>query len=270
MNSKVSVIMGIYNCADTLAQAIDSIIGQTYTNWELIMCDDASKDETYQIALQYKNKYQEKITVIRNEKNLGLNETLNRCLLLVQGDYVARMDGDDISLPERFDKEVRFLDTHPEYAIVSTPMFFFDENGVWGKSCAIEIPTIRDFVFHAPFHSHAPCMIRREAYEMVDGYTVDKKLLRYEDCNLWYKLYTAGYRGYNLQDPLYMMRDGRDAYTRRTFSSRMRAVYVQWVGFRMIKMPFCYYPYLVIEFIKNFVLAILPERMYRTIHRGKK
>ena len=260
--------MGIYNCAETLDEAIQSILAQTFLDWNLIMCDDGSEDSTYKIAENYVKEYPGKFVLIRNAKNEGLNKTLNKCLALANGEYVARMDGDDISLPQRLEEEVRFLDSHPEFAIVSTPMIFFDENGIWkyGKDTITE-PQIRDFVFHPPFHCHASCMIRREAYLKVGGYTEDKRFLRYEDCNLWYKLYTAGYRGYNLADPLYMMRDDRNAYKRRTIESRMRAVYVQWTGFRMIHMPIKYYPFLVVEFLKSLLVAIMPERLYQKLHR---
>ena len=269
-SKKISILMGIYNCADTLPEAVESILSQTYCNWELILCDDGSKDHTYDVAWLYAQKYPEKIRLIRNEQNQGLNYTLNRCLQYADGDYIARMDGDDISLPERFRKEVDFLDTHPEFAIVSTPMIYFDETGDWGEGTAIERPQIRDFVFHAPFHCHAPCMIRREAFLAVGGYTVDWRLLRFEDCNLWYKLYAAGYRGYNLQEPLYKMRDDYNAYKRRSFSSRMRAVYVQYTGFKMVRMPLRYYPYLATEFGKNVILALLPAPLYAYLRRKRK
>lgn len=267
---KVSIIMGIYNCADTLEDAVDSILAQSFNDWELIMCDDGSTDRTLEIAWQYAEKYPNQFIIIKNEENQGLNYTLNHCLNYVRGKYVARMDGDDLSLPERFEKEVAFLDSHPEYAIVSTPMIFFDDRGDWGCSKAIEVPKIKDFVNHAPFHCHAPCMIRKEAYLAVDGYTVDKRLLRFEDCNLWYKLYAAGYRGYNLQEPLYKMRDDRNAYQRRTPSARMRGVYVQWVGFRMIKMPLKYYPYLLLEFLKDVAVVLMPEKIYTMLHKKRQ
>lgn len=267
LNYRISVIMGIYNCGETLQEALDSLFEQTYKSFELIMCDDGSSDNTFEIASEYMKRYPEQIKLLKNTINLGLNETLNKCLALATGEYIARMDGDDISLPNRFEKEVSFLDKHPEYAIVSTPMIMFDESGEWGRTSVIEIPQIKDFVFHAPFHSHAPSMIRREAFLNVGGYTVDKRLLRYEDCNLWYKLYSAGYRGYNLLEPLYMMRDDKNAYKRRTFTSRLRAVYVQWNGFRMIQMPLRYYPYLLIEFVKSVLLAIMPEKLYLKLHR---
>ena len=72
--------MGIYNCADTLPQAIDSILAQTETDWELILCDDGSSDCTYAVAEEYARRDPERIVLLRNPKNLGLNATLNRCL----------------------------------------------------------------------------------------------------------------------------------------------------------------------------------------------
>lgn len=81
----ISVIMGIYNCGDTLSEAIECIVNQTFSDWELIMCDDGSNDDTYEIAISYKEKYPEKIIVLQNEKNRGLNYTLNKCLKQAKG-----------------------------------------------------------------------------------------------------------------------------------------------------------------------------------------
>ena len=89
----ISVIMGIFNCGDTLSEAIECIVNQTFSDWELIMCDDGSNDDTYEIAISYKEKYPEKIIVLQNEKNRGLNYTLNKCLKQAKGKYIARMDG---------------------------------------------------------------------------------------------------------------------------------------------------------------------------------
>ena len=264
---KVSIIMGIYNCATTLPEAIDSILAQTYSDWQLILCDDGSKDDTYVVAKAYQERWPNKIILLQNEENMGLNHTLNRCLRVATGEYVARMDGDDVSLPTRLEKEVAFLDAHPEYAIVSTPMIFFDENGNWGRSHAIEKPTKRDFIKHSPVHCHAPCMIRREAYLAVDGYTEDKRMLRFEDVNLWYKLYARGYVGYNLDEPLYKMRDDHAAANRRGLKSRMNGVYVTYVGFKLFQFPWYTYGYVVIDFLKHFIKGIMPERLYMKFHK---
>lgn len=122
---KISIVMGIYNCEKYLRESIESIIAQTYRNWELIMCDDGSHDNTYKIASEFLNKYPDKIVLLKNEKNMGLNYTLNKCIGYANGDFIARQDGDDISLPDRFMKEMKFLLDNPDYALVSCNMIFF-------------------------------------------------------------------------------------------------------------------------------------------------
>ena len=99
---KISILMGIYNCEATLREAMDSIVNQTYTNWKFIICDDASSDNSFLIAKEYEQQDPDRFLVIQNKKNMGLNATLNRCLALADGDYIARMDGDDISVENRF------------------------------------------------------------------------------------------------------------------------------------------------------------------------
>ena len=264
---KVSILMGIYNCAPTLREAVESILSQTFTDWELILCEDGSRDDTYAIAQEYRRAHPDRIILLRNEKNMGLNHTLNRCLQAASGEYCARMDGDDLSLPDRFEKQVAFLDAHPEYAIVSTPMIFFDEQGEWGRNQMIERPQRDDFIHHSPVHCHAPCMIRREAYLAVGGYTEELRMLRFEDVNLWYKLYAAGYQGYNLSEPLYMMRDGREAAGRRGLRSRMNGVYVTYVGFRLFRYPWYMYRFVVLDFIKHFIKGAMPEKLYLFFHK---
>ena len=264
---KVSILMGIYNCAPTLREAVESILSQTFTDWELILCEDGSGDDTYAIAQEYRRAHPDRIILLRNEKNMGLNHTLNRCLQAASGEYCARMDGDDLSLPDRFEKQVAFLDAHPEYAIVSTPMIFFDEQGEWGRNQMIERPQRDDFIHHSPVHCHAPCMIRREAYLAVGGYTEDLRMLRFEDVSLWYTLYAAGYQGYNLSEPLYMMRDGREAAGRRGLRARMNGVYVTYVGFRLFRYPWYMYRFVVLDFIKHFIKGVMPEKLYLFFHK---
>ena len=126
--ARISVLMGIYNCAPTLQEALDSLYAQTYQDFKIILCDDGSKDDTFKIAEENAKKH-ENVIVIKNERNMGLNYTLNHCLEYADTEYIARMDGDDICLPTRFEKEIKFLDEHPEYAVVSAPMIYFDEHG---------------------------------------------------------------------------------------------------------------------------------------------
>lgn len=265
MEYKVSIIMGIYNCATTLSEAIDSILNQTYTGWRLIMCDDGSSDNTYMIAKKYEQDYPYKIILLKNESNKGLNYTLNRCLEHVDTEYVARMDGDDISLPTRLEKELDFLENHSGYAIVSMPMIYFDENGEWGRGNIIAIPEKKSFAKESPF-CHAPCMVRKEAFDAVNGYTVEKKMLRMEDYDLWIKMYASGYKGYNIPEYLYMMRDDRNATNRRKYRFRINEARVRIKAIKVLKLSFWNYIYV----LRPLVVGLLPNFIYEYLHKKQK
>ncbi len=260
---RISVIIGIYNCAPYLVEALDSLYAQTYQDFKIILCEDGSSDDTYQVAKDYAANH-DNIILVKNEKNMGLNYTLNRCLEYADTELIARMDGDDISLPTRFEKEVEFLDTHPDYAIVTTPMKYFDESGVFRVGKGSKEPKLTDFPKFSPF-CHAPCMVRREAYEAVEGYTVDEKLLREEDYHLWIKMYAKGFKGYTLEEPLYMMRDDRNAARRRNFNARKNEAYVKHLAVKMLKLPWYYHVYC----LKPLMLGIMPTWLYRLIYKLK-
>ena len=256
--------MGIYNCAETLGEAIDCILAQTETDWELILCDDGSKDDTYAVALTYKERYPDKIVLLQNERNCGLNETLNNCLAVAKGQYIARMDGDDRCSPDRFEKELAALESDPNIAIVSTDMAHFDETGTWGRIARPTIPEPKHFLKESPF-CHAPCMVRREAYEAVGGYSVSKKLLRVEDYHLWIKMYAAGYKGKNIHEPLYQMRDDRNAYGRRKFRYRLNEAYIRHVVIKTFRLPITGYVYV----LRPIVVGLLPRWLYDRLHKKR-
>lgn len=224
--------MGIYNCAPTLREAVASIREQSYSDWELILCDDGSTDGTYRIAQELAAQ-DKRIIVLKNERNLGLNKTLNRCFQASSGSYIARMDGDDTCVPDRFSKQVSYLREHPEFGLVSSPMILFDESGEWGRTSSPEYPTAEQVVSGTPI-CHAPVMMRRECLEVVNGYTEDPHMLRVEDVNLWIKLYAAGYRCYNIQEPLYRMRNDLNALNRRKYRYRINSTYTRLKGCRML------------------------------------
>lgn len=260
---KVSVIMGIYNCESTLEKSIHSLLEQTYPNWELIMCDDGSQDRTYEIAKKYADTYSN-IILVRNETNKGLNYTLNHCLKYATGTYIARQDGDDISLPTRLEKEVKILDKNPQYALVSSAMIYFDEQGEWGQGKPVEKPGKLDFVLGSPF-CHAPCMVRKNVFDEIKGYSESKWLLRAEDYHLWFKIYARGYLGFNIKEPLYKMFDGRDAFKRRKYRYRINEAYVKYIGFRMLNIPLKYYIYI----LRPIIVGLLPESVYKKLHQRR-
>lgn len=264
MIKKVSIIMGIYNCEDTLAAALQSVIAQTYQHWQLILCDDGSKDGTFQIAQAYAERDPERIVLLQNPRNMGLNYTLNRCLKSADGEYIARQDADDMSMPLRLEQEVQILEQFPQYSIVSTAMTLFDDLGEWGMIRRKETPQPEDLIQGTPF-AHAPSVIRADALRSVGGYSVSPRLLRVEDYHLWYKLYLKGYRGYNISDALYQCRDDRRAQSRRKFRYRLNECYVKWLVFR----GFGLHPKYLPQVIKPLLVGLLPKRIYHKLHRGR-
>ncbi|MEX2027951.1 MAG: glycosyltransferase family 2 protein [Candidatus Curtissbacteria bacterium] len=121
---KISVIMSVYNGMPFLAEAVDSILGQTYKNFEFIIVDDASQDGTWKYLKSIKDK---RIKLLHNPKNLGVAKSLNLALKTSTGNYAARMDSDDISLPTRFQEQAQFLEKHKEYILVGSQVQWIDE-----------------------------------------------------------------------------------------------------------------------------------------------
>lgn len=258
---RISVVMGIYNCEATLERAVESIISQTYQDWELIMCDDASTDNTYQLACELA-KRDNRITVLRNEKNIGCNVVLNRCIELARGKYIAVMDSDDISLPKRLEREVKILDKNPQYSIVSSATKHFDENGDFMTIRRKERPQPTDFVCGIP-HAHGACMIRTKVLKEIGCYITAKRLKRVEDYYMMACIYALGYRGYNIQEILYKVHDNREAYDRRTWSNRINEVYTYNKTYKLLRLRLIHR----IMLIRPLLVGMLPRPIYNFLHR---
>ena len=259
----ISVLMGVYNCASTVEEAVQSIIDQTVTDWELIICDDGSSDDTFAVVSSLAEK-EPRIVLIRNEHNMGLAPTLNNCLRTARGTYTARMDGDDICAPDRFEKELAVLEADPDCAVVSCGMLSFDEEGVYGQSNYPEKPDKTDFFRMSPF-CHAGCMMRKNVLLELGGYNESGEVERFEDFDLWYRLYKAGYYGRNLPEALYSMRDDRNAFRRRKMKYRLNVTKLSMKIYRDFKPGIRYLPGVVSPVIKG----LLPEKLYVSLRRAK-
>lgn len=122
----ISVGMAVYNCEKTLKMAVRSIMGQTYRNWELLIIDDGSTDSTVEIAQNFDDS---RIRVIVGGSRLGISARLNQPISLAKGEYFARMDGDDVAYPERFERQLRYLEEHPEVDLLGAGILVFKGNG---------------------------------------------------------------------------------------------------------------------------------------------
>ena len=237
MMPKISVIMGVYNADDesVLKEAINSILNQTFKDFEYIICDDGSTNNTYEIIKKIINN-DERVILIRNEENKGLAYTLNRCIELANGEYIARMDADDISKQDRLQKEYDFLKKHKEYAVVSCNIFLIDENGkIFGKRKYPEKINKKEFLHGNPV-SHPAVMIRKDALNSVNNYRVSKETRRAEDYDLWMRMYAKGYKIYNIQENLLNFREDNKCLKRRKYKYRIDEVVVRYNGYKSLKL----------------------------------
>lgn len=267
---KISVLMGIYNCENTLSEAVESIINQTYTDWELIMCDDCSTDSTYSLAKSYAEKYPGKIILLKNEKNSKLAFTLNRCLEEATGKYVARMDGDDKCLPERFEKQLEYLFAHKDAVLVGTAMQRFYNDGTYGATarCPAE-PDMFTPHKNGPSFNHATILAYKSVFDALGGYTVCARTVRGQDRDLWFRFFAAGYKGVNMPDALYLVREDVEAVGRRTFKDRYISFQTEIYGYRLLGYPLRWYIMPVIRLSK----ALVPRRfqlLYRDFQTKKQ
>lgn len=264
LTDKVSVIMGIYNCGDTLERCIESLISQTYTNWELIMCDDGSTDNTLETAIFYEKKY-DNIVLLKNETNSGLAYSLNQCLKYCNGNYVARMDSDDICLSERFEEQVKFLSENKQYHVVGSSIILFDEKGVKGIRKVKKLPVKEDIIQNVP-HIHPTIMMRKEVYDKLEGYTVSSRTRRGQDLDLWFRFYANGFKGYNIQKPLLKYHESVDDYKKRDLKTAFKITQTIYIGYRMIDMPIKNYIYM----FKPIISALMPNKLMYLYHKRNK
>lgn len=231
---KISVIMGLYNPKNRehLLQALLSVIHQTMNDWEMILCDDGSDEDCAKI-IREAAELDSRIILIKNKTNHGLGYSLNKCIRTARGRYIARMDGDDISIPERFQKEYDFLESNRQYQWTGSNAALFDENGIWGVDRMPETPKEKDFLPYSPY-IHPSVMFRKEILLETGGYPTTELTRRCEDYELFMRLHKAGYRGYNLQEPLVQYREDGNTYKKRTLQSRIREMQIRYRGFKQL------------------------------------
>lgn len=262
---KVTIIIALYNCDKYLDKCIESLVKQTYKNLEIIICDDKSTDDSYEIAC-YWSKSDKRIKVIRNNKNMKAGYTRNQCIKLATGDYIAIQDADDYSDYSRIEKQVKFLNIHHNVDFVSTGMHCFN-NGTTCKDYvpSIEFPVNKDFLNHLPF-AHATTLFRIETLKKVNGYSLDKKLYRVEDFELFFKLYIAGYRGANMNECLYYYYEDENDYSKRKYRYRVNEFFLRYNSYKKMKLL----PKAFIWALKPLFVGLIPQKIINSIKKQQK
>lgn len=228
----ISVIMGIYNQQnkEQLTAAIQSVLNQTYHNFEFIIYNDGSDADVSEFLRKY-SAVDERIQFIDNPVNRGLAYSLNSCIHVARGKYIARMDGDDICMPRRFQVQYEYLEQHTEAAFVGCNAELLDGHGVWGVRKMPEYPEAKDFLRYSPY-IHPTVMIRKSVLEEMEGYCVAKNTLRCEDYELFMRLWRFGYRGCNLQQILFVYREDRSSYQKRKMCYRIDEMRLRYRNFK--------------------------------------
>lgn len=259
-NPLISVILPVYNASQFLSQAIESIVKQTYTNWEMIIVDDCSTDDSYKIAKSFAKK-DKRIKVLKTKKKVPVGNVANLALKKAKGEYVARMDADDISLPTRFAKQLNFLQQNTKVIGVGGQCQLIDaQNKRTGyKIFPTSSKEIQEMMFYYYPVQSPTFMVRRSALP-IDFIWYEEKVESAEEHELLFKLHQYGQVA-NLPDVtlLYRMHENnvskkhpkRDFF--HIFQVRVKSIF-----------QYGYRPSLA-GIIKNLVqvliISILPEKL---------
>ncbi len=200
---KISVAMPVYNGEKFLARAIESVLGQTYGDFEFIIIDDASTDGSPEKIKSYKDS---RIRFLQNNLNIGQSKSLNLAIESAAGEFVARMDQDDICNKHRFQKQINFLINRHDIALLGTSAIVIDENGKRTGKVHASCDGFRlrmEILFSNPM-IHSSVIIRKDALLSLGGY--DESFVLGQDYDLWSRALEAGYEFTNIEEPLVSLR----------------------------------------------------------------
>ncbi len=261
---EISVIMGVYNQFNKkiLLEAVNSILNQSFKDFEFIIYDDGSHPEAAMI-LNEVAKLDERIILIGQEQNHGLAFSLNACIEIARGKYIARMDADDISYPERLQKQKEFLENNPEFAWVGCNIEVCDETEIWGRRKMPEKPGARDYLKYSPY-AHPTVMYRAEIFDTNQGYMDSREMLRCEDYEIFMRFREAGLRGANLQEYLFCYREDRESYEKRRVRYRLNEAKCRYRNFKKMGILF---PFGWLFVLRPVVACLIPAGLLAWIKR---
>lgn len=264
--AKISVIMSTYNDGPELWSSIQSILLQTFSDFEFLICDDASSSKTTLDILHKFEAEDPRVKVIYNVTNEGFSKCLNKCIFLSSGEFLARMDSDDVSLPTRLEKEVEFLERHKDVSVVGTDVVLFDENGPWGKQVGQSFIRGDDAFFKGTV-CHPSVLIRKSDLISVGCYTVfSKKTRTAEDFDLWNKFCFHGYEIANIHESLFLYFDSFLSSKKRTFKSQFFNLKNKNYWRRKYSLSLLSF---LPSAIRSLFVTLLPRMWYIRLHRRK-
>lgn len=265
---KISVIMGVYNDSRYLSESICSVLNQSFKDFELIICNDCSTDPLVKSILNEFKEKDDRIKIIENNTNLGLAASLNKCIEIASGKYIARMDSDDRCLPLRFEKQYEFLEKNTEISVVGSLVYYINKNGDRYRKSTIN--TYKEFGFEDAVKSscvmHPTVMMRKEKLLSVDGYTVNELTRRAEDYDLWCKLTKKGNKIANLNQILFEYREDVDSFKKRKYKYRIQEAKLKFFWLKQSNKNISKYIYA----IKPLIIGLIPKTMIKKIKENQK
>ena len=256
---KVSVLMGVRltdGRTGPLREAVESILGQSLRDLELLVCPDGSSPQALAV-LEALAAADPRLVLVAGDGSGALPQKLNRCLARARGEYLARMDGDDWSYPQRLERQAAYLDSHPQVGFVGCCADLFDSRrGVYGQRLFPPAPRAEDFRFNMPF-LHPALVFRRQALEEAGGYSLSRWAVLCEDYDLLLRLYALGWRGENLQEKLIRYRVEPEDWKKRRMGHRLNEAVTRFCRFRQLGMLPRALPYVV----KPLAVGLLPHGM---------
>ena len=204
--AKISVLMNVFNVEPYIAEALKSIQSQTFQDIDIVVADDGSKDRTRQVAEQIAST-DRRITVVGTPDNRGIPAALNLGLALCHTPYIAKMDGDDIALPTRLEKQLRFLENNPDVSLVGCATTAIDQSGRLIPGLGVSQKPITQTAVAETMLLAPPCshiwLARREVYDTLSGY---REIEVAEDYDFLLRAISAGFHVTNLPEALMLIR----------------------------------------------------------------
>lgn len=197
----ISIIMSIYNNEKSLKKSIESVLRQSFKNFEFIIIDDGSEDKSLEI-LEFYNKKDSRIKILKNSTNLGLPKSLNKALQIARFDYIGRFDADDICIPSRFEKQIKYLLKNPSIDILGSNAILIDSNGT--RIGKVNLPKtnyqITKKLRYQNCMIHPSILMKKSVIKDVGGY--NENLLKAQDFDLWSRAIEKGKIFHNLEECL--------------------------------------------------------------------
>tara|TARA_B100000676_G_C18090203_1_gene858966 strand:- start:6906 stop:7589 length:684 start_codon:yes stop_codon:yes gene_type:complete len=196
---KVSVLMSCYNSQATISKSVESILSQSYEDIELLICDDGSIDDTYKTIEEY-SKADKRISIFKNEKNIGLTKSLNFLINKSDGEFIARQDDDDISLEQRIEKQIKVINDLNLDFVTSRAKILGTDKLIPGISFNLPVSFVMNF--KNPF-IHGTLLIKKKILNDVGNY--DERFYYAQDYKLFSDLVAKGYKYTTIKEPLYRL-----------------------------------------------------------------